>query len=127
MSSDVVSSKELPTNFSGEIQKMSEDNIENKISEEVTALRQKFENLKSQTEDFVTSAKHLSETGVHGAKEILESAKENWQTILSTFGGAKISGLFSKAKKSAAPKKAKKAASKSVKKVVKKLKKKKKK
>ena len=79
---------------------MSIESTEKAVLDEVAALKTKFENIKKETEEFIVSAKHLSNTGAKEAKELIDSAKKTWQSISTSFGGSKIAGLFSKAKKS---------------------------
>jgi hypothetical protein len=75
---------------------------QNSIVEQIAALKSQFEGIKSETEKFIVSAKNLSDQGVDEAKDVLDSAKENWHSIVSTFEGSKIAKFFSKSKKSAA-------------------------
>jgi len=108
------------------ISRMSDQNPENNFASEIAALKQQFDGIRAETENFVASVKTLSDRGVGEAKEMLESAKDNWHGIKAAFEGSTLAKLFTKAKKKiakkkAAPKKAKVAAKKLVKKATKKV------
>jgi hypothetical protein len=75
-----------------------EEQTVNSTLAEVMALKAQFEKIKGETEEFIVSAKHLSDKGIQEAKELIESAKSNWQAILSGFGSSGITQMFTKAK-----------------------------
>ena len=104
---------------------MEENQIGSSTMDEVIELKNKFENIKNETEEFIVSAKRLSDTGLKEAKELIESAKANWKSILVSFGEAGISKIFGQAR-GLAKKKSGSKAKKSSKKVTKKKTKKKK-
>jgi hypothetical protein len=95
------------------------------ILEEVAALKSKFDQIKKDTEEFVESAKHLSDSGVREAKGLIDLAKQNWQGLLSNFSGSILAQFFAKGKSSSKNKasvpKAKTVAKAAIKKVVKKV------
>jgi uncharacterized protein YoxC len=95
------------------------NNPENNFAAEIAALKQQFEGIRSETEHFIASVKELSDRGVGEAKDMLESAKDNWHSIRSAFESSSIAKFFSKAKKPAKKKTVAKAKAK-VKKMVKK-------
>ena len=66
----------------------------NAALEEIAALKEKFNNIKKESEEFLVRAKKLSDTGIHEAKELIEMAKANLKSFPSSF--AEISQLFSK-------------------------------
>jgi hypothetical protein len=61
--------------------------------QEVKELKDLFERIKADTEEFIRRAKALSETGAHEAKDLVEAVKNNWQSVLAGMGG--VSGLAS--------------------------------
>ncbi len=66
--------------------------------DEILALKQQFEKIKSETEHFIAAAKELSDRGLNDAKDLIESAKDNWQSIIASFGVSSLSNLFGKVK-----------------------------
>ena len=97
--------------------------LEKNFVEEIAALKKQFDGIKSETEDFIQRAKGLSERGAHEAKEVLDSAKDNWHSIVSAFESSSIAKFFSKSKKKPTKKKVITKAKKVVKKAKKKIKK----
>ncbi len=73
-------------------------------ADEIAALKEQFLRIKKDSEEFVIKAKHLSDTGMNEAKELLESAKSNWNSITKSL--SEFSNLFSKSKAKPVVKKA---------------------
>ena len=80
---------------------MSDQPLVNNFVEEIAALKKQFENIRTETEEFLAAAKNLSDKGVDEAREALEAAKENWSGLVSAFESSKIAQFFSKGKKKA--------------------------
>lgn len=80
------------------------------IAHEIKALKKQFESIKKDTEKFVTQAKALKTKGIDDAQEVIESAKANWQQIVTQFESSPVAKFFAKkpAKKTAKKKTAKK-------------------
>jgi len=75
------------------------NNLENSLSQEIAALKEKFNRIKTDSEEFVVASKQLSDRGVGEAKVLINEAKENWLAIRSAFEGSPVAKLFAKAKK----------------------------
>ena len=107
---------------------MTDQKLESNFASEIAALRQQFDGIRAETESFLSSVKTLSDKGVDEAKEMIESAKDNWHEIKAAFEASSVAKFFSKpkakkktAKKKSAPQsKAKKLVKQATKKVVKK-------
>lgn len=80
--------------------------------EEITALKEKFETIKKDTEAFMDDAKKLSARGADEAKDLIDYAKKNWQSVVSGFSSTGISNFFKSSKSGGKGKKAKKKATK---------------
>ena len=80
---------------------MAEDTTQNNIAEDIAELKKQFDEIKTQTEHFLESAKSLSDKGADEAQDLLASAKANWQSIVSSFEGSSIAKFFSKGSSSA--------------------------
>lgn len=91
---------------------MDSKKLEKNIVQEIAALREQFDRIKADTEEFINSAKGLSERGVEDAKEMLGSAKANWNSIMTSFEKSPVAKFFSKANKKSAKKKTSSKASK---------------
>ncbi len=79
--------------------KMENSNQTNSHSsaEENAALNEIYNNIKNDSKEFVTRVKKLSDSGMHDAKELLESVKSNWHFLVKSL--SEFSPLWSKAKK----------------------------
>ena len=72
-----------------------------KMINEISALKEQFDGIKVETEDFIKNLKRVSGSGAADAKELMEAAKKNWHSIVSAFEASPIAKFFGKAKKSA--------------------------
>ena len=67
--------------------------------DEIIALKEKFNMIKEESEEFVSRAKKLSDSGMHEAKDLLEAAKTNWHAMTGSL--VDFTKLFSKSSKPA--------------------------
>jgi hypothetical protein len=86
--------------------------LEQNIAQEIAALKEKFEKIKAETEEFLASVKTLSDKGVGEAKDLIERAHEPWHSIVSAFESSSVAQFFNKGKKKVAKAKSKSAAKK---------------
>jgi hypothetical protein len=72
---------------------------------EIMELKELFERIKGDSEEFLQRSKALSETGAHEAKDLIEAVKTNWQAVVASFAsGAGFGDLFGQGKKSGSQK-----------------------
>lgn len=87
---------------------MKKKKMNKNMLERVVALKKQFDGIKSDTEDFLIAVKKLSNEGADEAKEMIDAAKSNWQSIVSAFENSAIKKFFSKSKKKSPVAKSKK-------------------
>lgn len=70
------------------VEKTADKNVFASTKDELANLKLKFEKVKQDTEELIASAKHLSDTGMDEAKELVEMAKQSLQEMLSKYSKA---------------------------------------